>query len=848
MTFSARLIACLLPLSSWLVAADPVPVIAVDPVPVIDVAALMPQHGTISIAPAKKWQDGLAAGNGIMGAMLYGDPAHDTLLVNHCKLWLPAGSREVVPEAGDALPEMRRIIGEKGYDAGQKFFLQKASDQGWDGKLVWTDVYHPGFFLGIDQPQDGPVTDYARVEDFATGEVWAQWKTPAGAFTRRMFVSRTDNAVVCTTTGPRGGVSLTVNMSKIDNNLIQPSITHGDDGWITCHNLYAKGKGGFDGAVRIVATGGVRIADGSAITIRGADAVTLLVRILPWRTPLPGSQAWSNDPANPDFAGARHPARRDTVQVPGPAYDSRWMEELRTDLAALPAAYAELLAPHAAAWNRLFKRVDVDLGGSAAERAMPSETLLDLAQKEKRLPPALLERMYDAGRYVFMCSAGPETPPNLFGIWSGTWAPAWSGDYTIDTNVQLEIELAYGSNLAELMTGYFHLWDSFLPDFRRNAKGHYGCRGIFAGTRASNNGLSLHWDKGWPGNLWTPGTSWLAHWHYDHWLYTGDRAFLRDRAIPFMKECALFWEDFLKGTEGADGKVMFRPSFSAENGWGDNTAQDIEITTELLTNLIAACKELGVEADGVVRWQALLAKLPPLLVNDQGQLKEWANPNQGEKNNHRHLMHLYGAFESQQFSEENDPRLFEAARVALRNRIAASNEDATHGFMHTGLAAAGLGLGDLAFARVEELAKRRSIWPNMVNSHNGGPAVLCVDGNGATPEIVNRMLVQSQPGRLLLLPALPKTLPKGTVSGLRARGQIGITRLEWDMAAGRCTAVLTADCAQTITLVMGRDLAVTAITMDGNAKTVATTGVSKLGTTLALPQGRPVTISVTWKP
>ena len=117
----------------------------------------------------------------------------------------------------------------------------------------------------------------------------------------------------------------------------------------------------------------------------------------------------------------------------------------------------------------------------------------------------------------------------------------------------------------------------------------------------------------------------------------------------------------------------------------------------------------------MARWQALLAKLPPLLINDQGQLKEWANPKKGEKNNHRHLMHLYGAFESQQFSEENDPRLFEAARVALRNRIAASDGDDTHGFMHTGLAAAGLGLGELAFARVEELAKHRSIWPNMVN-------------------------------------------------------------------------------------------------------------------------------------
>ena len=93
-----------------------------------DVSSVMPKHGTVSIKPATKWDEGLAAGNGIMGAMLYGGPVEDTILVNHCKLWLPAGSGEVLPNAGDALPEMRRLIGESGYRAGQQYFLQKARE------------------------------------------------------------------------------------------------------------------------------------------------------------------------------------------------------------------------------------------------------------------------------------------------------------------------------------------------------------------------------------------------------------------------------------------------------------------------------------------------------------------------------------------------------------------------------------------------------------------------------------------------------------------------------------------------------------------------------------------------
>ena len=808
--------------------------------PVADTGALMPRHGTVSVRPATRWEDGLAAGNGTLGALLYGDPRHDTVIADHCSLWLPLGSREILPDMGPVLPEMRRIIGAQGYGAGQKFFLDTARKQGWGGNLVWTDKFHPGFFLNIDQPQDGPITQYARVENFSTGEVWTQWHTDGGDFSRRMFVSRPDNVIVVTTTGPKGKVSLRVAMQKVDNELIQSTVVHGTD-LITCHNVYVHGKGGYDGAVRVVASGGAQTGDGKSVSVTGADSVTLIMRLQPWKTPLPDSQAWPYMPNNPDFA---RPDETAGLYRAAPAYHPRWMADLTHEINALPPDYGRLLTPQAAAWGKIFGRVSIDLGGTPAERALSSEALLDVAQHEQRLPAALLERMYDAGRYVFLCSAGPETPPNLFGIWTGTWQPAWSGDYTTDTNLQLDVECAYSGNMAEAMQGYFNLWDRYIPDFQRNAHDLYGCRGILSGSRASNNGLALHWDDGWPGNQWTPGAPWIAHWYDDYYQYTGDKTFLRERAIPFMEQCALFYEDFLKGTEDAGGHYTFRPSFSAENGWGDNASQDIEIAHELLTNLIAGCETLGIKHDEVTRWKALLAKLPPLLINSEGQLQEWSNHDPGnvEKNNHRHLMHLYGAFESEQFSPEADPALFQAARVALRNRVNASTEDATHGFMHTGLAAAGLGLGDLAFARVELLAKHRSIYPSLVDGHFGGPNTLCDDGNGATPEIVNRMIVQSKIGRLMLLPALPAALPQGTLRGTRARGAILCDRITWDTRAGTLTATLTSDNAQTLALVLPPDATVDTLTVDGKPQAVTAQGVGKQGCTLTLPKGRSVTV------
>jgi hypothetical protein len=806
--------------------------------PVTNTAKLMPRHGTVSIEPAKRWEDALAAGNGIMGALLYGDPRKDTIIADHCKLWLPLGSSEVVPDVGESLPHLRQIIGEQGYDAGHKFFLEKAKEAGWNGKLVWTDPFHPGFFLNIDQPADGPITDYARVENFATGEVWSQWRTTEGTFSHRMFVSRVNNVIVTRITGPLDKVTFSLKLQKIDNALIESKILYARN-MITCHCVYVNGKGGFDCAIRLVTDGGKVKSSEDSISVIGTRSATLIMRIQPWKTPLKNTEAWPYSLKNPDFSRADQIAGLYRAAM---TYNPLWMDDLKHEINALPASYNALLKPSAAAHNKIFGRVTVDLGGSRAERGMSSEALLDIAQKEHRMPAALLERMYDAGRYVFLCSAGTDTPPNLFGIWTGTWQPAWSGDYTLDTNLQLDIESAFSANMAECMQGYFHMFDSYLTDFRLNAQRLYGCRGIMTGSRASNNGLNLHWDQGWPGEFWTVGASWIAHWYYDYYQYTGDKTFLRDRAIPFMKGCALFWEDFLKGTEDATGRYTFRPSFSAENGWGDNSSQDIEITRELLTNLVRGCEILHVDQDGVKRWKTMLAKLPPLLINSDGQLKEWSNPTQGEHNNHRHLMHLYGAFECQQFSEEKDLKLFNAAKVALMNRIKFSAEDATHGFMQTALAADQLELGNEAYARLEKLATGRAIYPSMVDAHYPGPQVLCDDGNGATPEIIDRMLIRSDIGRLELLPAVPDALPKGTISGTRARGRIEVVRLRWDTLKGTITAVLISDIDQSIILTLPPNAIADRLTADRKPQTITVEGVRKQGCKLLLPKGKEVTI------
>jgi len=378
-------------------------------IPMADIKPAMPRHGTASVQPASTWEFAFVSGNGRMGAMVYGNPADETVVGNHCRLFLPLGSREVVPDLARYVPELRQIIRDKGYKEAMTFFLGEAKEQGFPG-LIWTDPFHPGFELKIKTPVAGELRDYVRSEDFQTGEVSVQWMGAQGRYRRRLFVSRPDNVIVLSIAGPAAGsVTCELSMPAIQQELIDSTMAMDAKG-IGVHNIYVKGKGGYDVYVRVAPRGGSVGSEGRRIQIEKADEVVALMRIVPFQ---------QGEVLSPD--------------------------KIRADLEKLPADYDKLFAPHAKAHAGLFDRVRLDLGGGE-DRYRTGEELLDKAAREGRPSPALLERMYDAGRYMFICASG-ELPPNLQGIWSGTWKPAWSGDFTTDTNLQLAIESGFSANL-----------------------------------------------------------------------------------------------------------------------------------------------------------------------------------------------------------------------------------------------------------------------------------------------------------------------------------------------------------------------------------------------------------------
>ena len=220
--------------------------------PLENLAGAVPERGSAGIEPAKDWEFAFVSGNGRMGAMVFGHPAKETIFANHCRLFLPINTREILPNLAKHVPELRSIINEKGYDAAMEFFLGKAKEQGYPG-LQWTDPFHPAFELRIRQNFDGTPTDYVRTEDFRAGEVAVQWTADAGAFRRRLVVSRPDNVIVLSVTGPKAGtVGASFDIPFDDWGEITRTAERAA-GWMTFHNVYEGGLGGFaDGRIPVL--------------------------------------------------------------------------------------------------------------------------------------------------------------------------------------------------------------------------------------------------------------------------------------------------------------------------------------------------------------------------------------------------------------------------------------------------------------------------------------------------------------------------------------------------------------------------------------------------------------------
>jgi hypothetical protein len=780
----------------------------------------LPDRGIYDTTAATVWTDGFLIGNGEYGAVLHGAPTLEKVIFNHHRFVMPNGSRGVTPPVISG-----RLAGVRGKAlAGDYRGANADFAAGWS--LRWTQTYHPGFELQISTPGMTTANGYARLTDFQTGEVTSTWTDSNGTWSRRAFASRADKIIVHELT-PAPGRSIDATLSVNTSLAGVPSSVRfttvatisGGSGYLNLRGTYPSGQGafGFEGVTRIVPTGGTVTVNGSTVVVAAAVKLVLLTKLDRYES----ATGWDGKP-------------------------------LHAALAAVNADYGALRTRHVALHSAMYDRSRLDLNASLADRRLSTSELIARQNANRStMDPALLERLYDSGRYLFISSSGV-LPPRLTGIWAGTWNGAWADDFTTDANINLQVAGGNILDLTDAMQGYADLILGQLAHWRTNARNLYGARGFLAPSRTDGEyGYMLHFDPGFPGQCWTGGADWLLYPLLEYYQVTGDRPFLADKLGPALMELALFYEDFLTRTDQA-GHVVFVPSFSMENSpastnvlFAINATGDIQAGKHALRAAIDAANALGVEqgeGQGVARWTALLAKIPPYTINGDGALAEWSWPGLTDRYNHRHVHHLYGAWPLHEINPEEQPGLVAAGLRALALR--GDENTSAHGSLHRALAAARLKDGAGVYNNLRKIIGNNMIFRSLMTSHNPNLETYNADAANALPGVLSESLIYTRPGIVELLPAVPDQLARGTITGVRGRNQVRIGSLSWDLPGRTATVTLTSAVTQAITLISRRGITsittsvtVTPSPLGSHARVISLTAGQQVEVTVGLPAG-----------
>ncbi len=726
--------------------------------------------------PARNWLEALPLGNGATGAMVYGKTDSETIAMNSDTLWTGFPRESAVKEgAYDAFLKAREMTLEGKYFEAKELINSQVLAN-------CSQAYMPLCHIKINFQGSGFQKNYKRFLELEKGINTVEYTRGNSNFVRKSFVSFDENAYIDNIKCLNGnGINLDLTLTTQlkgrlfveDGVLILDGVAPSDSP--ANQETYARMVGDlypddpklqathFRCALKVKTDGIVTYSE-KFISVSCASEVTVYFT------------------TDNSFNGCQnHP----TLQ--GKEYKEPCIKHLNY---VFDMSYDSLESAHIEKFSGYFNRVDLDLGSDNKGNIPTDKRLIRHQKGESDI--GLYTLLFNFGRYLIISGSAKGTQPTtLQGIWNDKISPPWSSNYTVNINTEMNYWPVLPCNLAEFNEPIIEFTKELSVKGEIPAKLLYNADGFCA-----HHNIDI-WrfcdpaagDAQW--GFWPMAGGWLCEHLFNHYLYTDDVSYLKETAYPIMKKSGEFFLSML--IEDEDGYLIMCPSTSPENEFvydgkkessvSETTTMTMGIIKELFGNIIYSARILNVSDDFICRVEAAYDRLLPFKIGSKGQLLEWYKDLEESDPHHRHKSHLYSLHPANLITPDGTPELSEACRKSLELRgdngtgwslgwkinMWARLWDGDHA----------LKLFDMQLKPVPSVKKLvyhgGGTYPNLFDAH----PPFQIDGNYGCTSGVCEMLLQSRPGKIFLLPALPSKWQSGKVTGLKAVGNITVD-IAWE--------------------------------------------------------------------